>query len=94
MKTLKPIGIETQIEDLLSGQSTENKKLLLTKIEQVKKNLHKIKKINGTPVFDPVVEDKYINYNLTETSEEIKRLFPTRGRTHYYPIQYADVEIE
>ena len=94
MKNLKPIGLENQIEDVLTNQPEDQKTSLFEKIKQTVENINRIKRINGTPVFDPVVEDKYINYNLTETSEEIKRLFPTSERTHYYPIQYADIEIE
>lgn len=95
MKNLKPIGLENQLEDLFNGQPEGQKKLLFDKIKQTTENINRIKKINGTPVFDPVVDGKNIYYNLTETSENIKRLLPiTKKRTHYYPIQYADIEFE
>lgn len=94
MKNLKPIGLENQLEDLLYGQPEDQKKLLFDKIKQTTENINRIKKINGSPVFDPIIDGEYIRYNLSETSERIKRLFPTEERDYYYPIQYADIEFE
>lgn len=95
MKNLKPIGLENQLEDLLYGQPEDQKAMIFDKIKQTAENIDRVKKINGSPVFDPVIDGEYIRYNLSETSEKIKRLFPTtKERTHYYPIQYAFIEFE
>ena len=80
MKNLKPIGIESQIEDTLSGIVRD----ISDKKNEIKKNIHKLKKINGKKVYDVIMDGDYLRYNLKPRND---------GKLiYYYPVQYASVE--
>ena len=82
MKTLEPIGIETQIEDVLSGIVRD----FSDKKEEIKKNIDRVKKINGKRVYNVIIDGDYLRYNLKPRND---------GKLiYYYPLQYANVEFE
>ena len=57
---LKPIGAETQIEDTLSGIVRD----FSDKKNKIKKNIDKIKKINGKKVYNVIIDGDNLRYNL------------------------------
>lgn len=82
MKTLEPIGIENQIEDTLSGIVRD----ISDKKNEIKKNIDKVKKINGKKVYNVAMDGDYLHYNLKQRND---------GKLiYYYPIQYANIEFE
>lgn len=82
MKTLEPIGIETQIEDTLNGIVRD----FSDKKNEIKKNIDKVKKINGKRVYNVIMDGDYLRYNLKPRND---------GKLiYYYPLQYANVEFE
>lgn len=82
MKTLEPIGIETQIEDVLSGIVRD----FSDKKNEIKKNIDRVKKINGKRVYNVIMDGDYLRYNLKPRND---------GKLiYYYPLQYANVEFE
>jgi len=92
MKTLKPIGIENQIVDVLEGESAEQRNAVLRKIEQCKKDVAKITHINGSKVYAVIVNGEKLEYMLTPTPEFITELVGDNfERKYYYPIQYAEI---
>lgn len=82
MKTLKPIGIENQIEDTLSGITRD----FSDKKNKIKKNIDKVKKINGTKVYNVIIDGDDLRYNLRRRDDG--------ELLYYYPIQYANIEFE
>lgn len=80
MKTLKPIGIENQIEDVLSGVVRD----FSDKKNEIKKNIDKVKKINGKRVYNVIIDGDYLRYNLRARNDG--------ELLYYYPIQYANIE--
>lgn len=82
MKTLKPIGIENQIEDTLSGITRD----FSDKKNKIKKNIDKVKKINGTKVYNVMIDGDDLRYNLRRRDDG--------ELLYYYPIQYANIEFE
>lgn len=97
MQTLKPIGLETQILDTLFGMPEQQAKEISEKIEFLKANIDRIKAVNGKEIFHPFIDDKNINYELSENKRfgELAKYYngDTGYRTYYYPIQYAEVEL-
>lgn len=95
---LQPIGIDSQIEDALYGIKHHQQEE--EKIKIVTENIDKIKKINGSNVYDVIIDEDFKNlyYNLRPTPNEFKRLFSTIGgttqftRKYYYPIKFAEIE--
>jgi len=82
MKTLKPIGVRTQIEDTLNGIIRD----FSDKKNEIKKNINKVKKINGKKVYNVLMDGDYLRYNLRHRKD---------GKLiYYYPIQYATIEFE
>lgn len=82
MKTLEPIGIENQIEDALSGIVRD----FSDKKNEIKKNIDRVKKINGNRVYNVIMDGDYLRYNLKPRND---------GKLiYYYPLQYANVEFE
>ena len=82
MKTLEPIGLETQIEDTLS----EIVRDISDKKNEIKKNIDKVKKINGKKVYNVTMDGDSLYYNLKPRND---------GKLiYYYPVQYADIEFE
>lgn len=82
MKTLEPIGIENQIEDTLSGIVRD----FSDKKNEIKKNIDKVKKINGKKVYNVAMDGDYLHYNLRPRND---------GKLiYYYPVQYANIEFE
>lgn len=80
MKTLESIGIETQIEDVLIGIVRD----ISDKKNEIKKNIDKIKKINGKKVYNVIIDGDDLHYNLRPRND---------GKLiYYYPLQYANVE--
>jgi len=79
-----PIGIETQIENVLTGQSEQEKAQAQEKIQYTKDHVGEIETINGTNVYDVIVDGENIRYNL-------KKMGTEAVRKYYYPIQYADI---
>lgn len=90
---LQPIGIETQIEDLLLGQSEKDKKSVQEKISHVVKNIKRVIKVNGKKVYNPVVVGEDIRYNFIKCPEEWEHSLSDGERMYYYPIQYAKIEL-
>jgi len=82
MKTLEPIGIEKQIEDALSGIVRD----FSDKKNEIKKNIDKVKKINGKRVYNVVMDGDYLYYNLKSRNDG--------ELIYYYPVQYANIEFE
>jgi hypothetical protein len=79
---LKPIGVRTQIEDTLSGITRD----FSDKKNEIKKNINKVKKINGKKVYNVLMDGDYLHYNLRQRKD---------GKLiYYYPIQYATIEFE
>ena len=82
MKTLEPIGIEKQIEDALSGIVRD----ISDKKNEIKKNIDKVKKINGKKVYNVTMDGDSLYYNLKPRND---------GKLiYYYPVQYANIEFE
>ena len=82
MKTLEPIGIEKQIEDALSGIVRD----FSDKKNEIKKNIDKVKKINGKKVYNVIMDGDYLYYNLKPRNDG--------ELIYYYPVQYANIEFE
>lgn len=82
MKTLEPIGLETQLEDLLNGIVRD----ISDKKNEIKRNIDKVKKINGKKVYNVTMEGNYLYYNLKQRNDG--------ELIYYYPIQYANIEFE
>ena len=82
MKTLEPIGIESQIEDTLSGIVRD----ISDKKKEIKNNIDKIKKINGKSVYNVIIDGDYLRYNLKKRNDG--------ELVYYYPVQYANIEFE
>ena len=81
---LTPIGIETQIEDCIFGKSRKQETIISDKIKLVSENCDKIKMINGSKVFNTIVDGENIRYNLRNRTDG--------DHKYYYPIQYANIE--
>lgn len=82
MKVLKPISTETQIEDTLNGIVRD----FSDKKNEIKKNIDKVKKINGKKVYNVTIDGDYLHYNLRPRKD---------GKLiYYYPIQYANIVFE
>ena len=82
MRTLEPIGLENQIEDTLSGIVRD----FSDKKNEIKKNIDKVKKINGKKVYNVIIDGDYLYYNLKPRND---------GKLiYYYPVQYANIEFE
>ena len=82
MKTLKPISIGTQIEDVLSGIVRD----FSDKKKEIKNNIDKVKKINGKKVYNVIMDGDYLHYNLKPRND---------GQLiYYYPVQYANIEFK
>ena len=82
MKTLEPIGLETQIEDVLSGIVRD----FSDKKKEIKNNIDKVKKINGKKAYNVIMDGDYLRYNLRRRDDG--------ELLYYYPLQYANVVIE
>lgn len=76
MKTIEPIGIETQIETVLFGESKQEQKATIDKISLVENNIDNIISINGMKVKNASVKGEYIYYN---------------NDYYYYPVKYAKI---
>ncbi len=82
MKTLEPISLETQIEDTLSAIVRD----ISDKQNEIKKNIDKVKKINGKKVYNVTMDGDSLYYNLKPRND---------GKLiYYYPVQYANIEFE
>jgi hypothetical protein len=82
MKTLEPIGLETQLEDLLNGVVRD----ISDKKNEIKRNIDKVKKINGKKVYNVTMDGDYLRYNLKPRNDG--------ELIYYYPVQYANIEFE
>lgn len=80
---LKSIGEENQINNILFGSSEIDK--VMEKVNILTENINRIKKVNGSKVYDVLIDDKYIYYNLRPFKKP-------SDREYYYPIQYANIE--
>ena len=98
MKTLLPIGIISQLEDVLLGCPEGQGRAVASKIEYVRTNIHRVDTINGSKVYNPAVIDNRIWYNLAKTDEQIVKMFKLTdeniNREYYYPIQYALITLK
>lgn len=83
MKNYAPIGLETQLMDVLEGPSEQTQHAAREKIEYAIANVDKIDKINGSKVFNVTVDGDKLRYNLRNTGE-----YP---QEYYYPIKYASI---
>lgn len=90
MEVLKPLFMEQQIEHCLSGVPQEQQDRIDDKAKFVKDNISRILKVNGMKVYDPIVGDNDICYNLQETPDVFKKSLGN-NRMYYYPIQYAEI---
>jgi hypothetical protein len=75
MKTVNPIGIETQIDSVLFGESQQEQESTTEKISFAKENINSIVSINGMKVKKVEIEGNNIYYN----------------NNYYYPIKYARI---
>ena len=82
MKTLEPIGLSTQIEDVLSGIVRD----FSDKKNKIKKNIDKVKKINGKKAYNVTMDGDVLRYNLRRRDDG--------ELLYYYPLQYASIEFE
>ena len=56
------------------------------KKNEIKKDIDKVKKINGKKVYNVTIDGDYLHYNLRPRKD---------GKLiYYYPIQYANIEFE
>lgn len=88
---IEPIGTDTQIENVLFGQSNTEREQVKEKIKTVSNNLDKIAKINGKKIYDPIIKGEDIFYNLQKCPEMWREKLGDK-RIYYYPIQYAHIE--
>ena len=79
---LKPIGLSTQIEDVLSGIVRD----FSDKKKEIKKNIDKVKKINGKKAYNVIMDGDYLRYNLKPRNDG--------ELVYYYPVQYSHIEFE
>jgi len=102
MKTLQPIGIETQIENVLFGTPQSETERVKEKVKLLIENIDKIEKVNGTKAYDVIIDTDFNNiyYNLEPTPERFKNLLEVtkdkkvhHTRKYYYPIQYAKIDL-
>jgi len=102
MKTLQPIGIETQIENVLFGTPQSETERVKEKVKLLIENIDKIEKVNGTKAYDVIIDTDFDNiyYNLEPTPERFKNLIEVtkdkkvhHTRKYYYPIQYAKIDL-
>jgi hypothetical protein len=89
MKTA-PIGIETQLENILFGISETEKTETENKIFLVSEHVSEIVKINGKKVFNVIVDGDNLCYDLSK----YHRAEADNYRVYYYPIKYADIEFK
>ncbi len=89
--TLKPIAIETQIEDAIFGQSADTTESVKLKVDFTTKNIDKVISVNGSKVFYPIVKNGDIWYCLQKAPNCFKVTEQTQ-RHYYYPIQYANIQ--
>lgn len=82
METIEPIGIENQIEDTLSGIVRD----FSDKKNEIKKNIDRVKKINGKRAYNVIMDGDYLYYNLKPRNDG--------ELIYYYPVQYANIELE
>ena len=80
--TLKPIGLENQIQDAIEGKSKETERAVITKKQQLAEHINSVVNINGKRVYAPRINGEYIEYCMQRG-----------GTKYYYPIQYATIEI-
>lgn len=88
---LIPIGHDTQLENVLFGQSDAEKLEVKEKISLIAANINKVHKVNGKKVYLPSVHDDDIFYFLEKPPSWYKVTEETKGN-YYYPIQYAKIE--
>jgi hypothetical protein len=81
----RPIGIESQIDDVLGGQSESDKKKVTEKIQYATENVNSIEKINDAKVYNVIVDGNNLRYNLKNTGKNT-------DQKYYYPVQYAKIE--
>ncbi|MBP8115638.1 MAG: hypothetical protein KAY50_09795 [Chitinophagaceae bacterium] len=89
--TLIPIGLDTQLENVLFGQSNAEKLEVKEKASLISANINKVHKVNGKKVYLPSVHDDDIFYFLEKPPSWYKVTEETKGN-YYYPIQYAKIE--
>ena len=82
METIELIGIENQIEDTLSGIVRD----FSDKKNEIKKNIDRVKKINGKRAYNVIMDGDYLYYNLKPRNDG--------ELIYYYPVQYASIELE
>jgi hypothetical protein len=86
-----PIGIETQIENVLSGsESDSEKKAIEKKVEYARKNISNIKKMNGSKVYDLSIEQD--EFDVWKFRYNLKKTGKSTGQKYYYPVQFAEIE--
>ena len=51
--TLKPIGLENQIQDAIEGKSKETERAVITKKQQLAEHINSVVNINGKRVYAP-----------------------------------------
>lgn len=84
---LKPINPENQITDAL-GLTTKSETAIEEKVRIVKQNLNKIVRINSHPVYHVEFDDN------NGTPVICYFLSPLGDTDYYYPIEYAEIEID
>ncbi len=90
MKTTSPIGIETQLENVLFGISETEKTETENKILFVSEHVSEIVKINGKKVFNVITDGDNLCYDLSKCH----RAETDNYRVYYYPIKYANIEFK
>jgi hypothetical protein len=82
----QPIGLETQIEDVLIGETKQQTEDTAQKIKLVTKNVNNIIKINNCNVYNVIVKGEYLYYNLSKRFKGEQK--------YYYPIKFATIEFK
>ncbi len=91
---VKPIAIDKQIDNVLFGQSDNEIKEVNKKVEFIVTNIDKVISVNGSVVFNPMVIDGNIWYNLSKPPKMFEHILNSNARDYYYPIQYANIKLK
>jgi hypothetical protein len=89
--TLKPIALETQLEDLLLGQNPKDYESFKMKLDFTKKYIGSIIAVNGKKVYHPVIDGEDIYYYLSPAPKWFAVTEETK-RKYYYPVKYAEIQ--
>jgi hypothetical protein len=96
--TFPPINstFEDQFNKAFEQEPTEQATQRARKIKFTTDHIDQVTHVNGRRVFHPLVDGEDIHFFLTDCRIMLSKLdLPLpKGRTHYYPIQYAEIIFE